>query len=168
MDVLETAAYLHDIGRSHQDKAKGTICHAKKGAELAKDLIRNLPVSEIQKGNIIHCILSHRFRGGNFPQTNEAKILFDADKIDAIGAVGVARAFLFAGEVGARLHNSEANIETTKPYSVEDTGYREYIIKLSKIKDRMLTPEGKKIADKRHKFMESFFKRFLKELEGII
>ena len=86
--------------------------------------------------------------------------------LDAIGAVGVARAYLFAGEVGARLHNAGNNIENTQSYSIDDTGYREYRVKLCKIKDRMLTPTGKQWADDRHAFMEAFFKRFVSEYEG--
>jgi uncharacterized protein len=93
-------------------------------------------------------------------------VLFDADKLDAIGAVGVARAFLFAGEVGARLHSEEANIEDTEPYSIDDTGYREYKVKLSKIRDRILTREGRKLAEDRHLIMAEFFKRFLDEYQG--
>ncbi len=72
----------------------------------------------------------------------------------------------FAGEVGARLHNPEMNIENTRPYSIDDTGYREYKVKLCKIRDRILTKEGRKLADERHGFMEEFFNRFLKEYEG--
>jgi uncharacterized protein len=166
MDVLKPAAYLHDIGRKFQDAAKGAICHAEKGAQMAKPLIEALPLSHDQKRNIIHCIRSHRFRNDHKPATIEAKVLFDADKLDAIGAVGVARAFLFAGEVGARLHNPELDAEKTRPYSVDDTGYREFKVKLCKIKDRMLTLEGRKWARERHAFMHDFFNRFLAEHEG--
>jgi len=166
MDVLSVAAYLHDIGRCFQDNSKGAICHAIKGAEMAAPLILNLSLGHDQKENILHCIRNHRFRGNNIPETTEAKVLFDADKIDAIGAVGIARAYLFAGEVGARLHNEDGVIENTRPYSIDDTGYREYKIKLSKIIDRIMTTEGKIIAGKRHAFMESFFIQFLKEFEG--
>ena len=78
----------------------------------------------------------------------------------------MARAFLFAGEVGARLHSPEADIEATRPYSIDDTGYREFKVKLCKIKDRILTREGQKLADDRHLIMEEFFNRFLDEHEG--
>ncbi len=111
---------------------------------------------------------AHRFREDTPPETIEAKVLFDADKIDAIGAVGVARAYLFAGELGARLHNPENNIQNTKSYSKDDTGYREFKIKLCKIKDRVLTSEGYKMAVKRHDFMVNFFQRFLEEYNGNI
>jgi uncharacterized protein len=166
MDVLATSAYLHDIGRALQDASDGAICHAEKGAQMAEPMVEALPLSKKQKQNIIHCIRSHRFRNHHKPDTIEAKVLFDADKLDAIGAVGVARAFLFAGEVGARLHNPDLDAESTRPYSVDDTGYREFKVKLSKIKARMLTAEGRKWARERHAFMDDFFNRFLAEYEG--
>lgn len=166
MDVLRVAAYLHDIGRADQDSTNGAVCHAEKGAEMAWPIVKELPLAENQRTNIIHCIRAHRFRGKNRPETTEAKVLFDADKLDAIGAVGVARAFLFAGEVGARLHNSDLKVEESKPYSKEDTGFREFKVKLCRIRERILTGEGRKLADERHAFMEEFFKRFVEEYEG--
>jgi uncharacterized protein len=166
MDVLQVAALLHDIGRRHQDASAGIVCHAEKGEAMARPVVELMPLSPQQKANVLHCIRAHRFRGGQTPCTTEAKVLFDADKLDAIGAVGVARAFLFAGEVGARLHNSGANPEDTLPYTQEDTGYREFRLKLSRIRDRILTIEGRRLAAERHAFMEAFFKRFLEEYEG--
>jgi len=166
MDVLRVAAYLHDIGRGLQDASNGEVYHAEKGAQMAGPIVEKLPLANNQKQNIIHCIHSHRFRNHHKPATTEAKVLFDADKLDAIGAVGVARAFLFAGEVGARLHNPDLDAENTRPYSVDDTGYREFKVKLCKIKDRMLTAEGRKWARERHAFMDDFFNRFLAEYEG--
>jgi len=166
LDVLLIAAYLHDIGRGHQDSSNGAVCHAEKGARMAEPILQALPLSESQKQNILHCIKSHRFRGNHAPSTPEAKVLFDADKLDAIGAVGVARAYLFAGEVGARLHTPDADIENTEPYSEDDTGFREFRVKLCKIKDRVLTRAGRKLARERHDFMEVFFKRFIEEYEG--
>jgi len=166
LDVLQPAATLHDIGRRFQDASNGTVCHAAKGAELAAPVVAALPLTEAQKSNILHCILSHRFRGGLVPETAEARVLFDADKLDAIGAVGVARAFLFAGEVGARLHSPGVDIDNTRAYSIDDTGYREYELKLRKVKDRMMTRTGRRMAADRHEFMTGFFNRFLEEYEG--
>ncbi len=166
MEVVMVAALLHDIGRCHQDATNGQVCHAEKGAQLAKPVVEVLPLTRGQKENILHCIRSHRFRGRRPPRSPEAKVLFDADKLDAIGAVGVARAYLFAGELGARLHNPDIHVEDAQPYSRDDTGYREFKVKLCKIKDRMLTAEGYRLAVERHEFMETFFKRFLDEFEG--
>jgi uncharacterized protein len=166
MVVLRIAALLHDIGRSRQDEANGALCHAAEGAGMAEPLLENLDLDPGRKANVIHCIRTHRFRGGCCPQTIEAKVLFDADKLDAIGAVGVARAYLFAGELGARLHNPNHDIAGTAAYSAEDTGYREYKIKLCKIRDRILTATGRGLAEERHRFMEQFFERFIAETEG--
>ena len=166
LDILLSAAYLHDIGRCYQDASHGAICHAEKGSKMARPFLRRLAFSDHQREGILHCIRTHRFRGDQIPTSPEAKVLFDADKLDAIGAVGVGRAFLFAGEVGARLHSPDVSIEDTVSYSVNDTGYREFIVKLSKIRDRIMTEEGKRLANERHAYMVGFFDRFLAEYEG--
>ncbi|MEW5736454.1 MAG: HD domain-containing protein [Thermodesulfobacteriota bacterium] len=161
--VVRTAAILHDIARSIQDQSAGAICHAQKGAELAAGILTDLSIPNQSAENILHCIRTHRFRGTDIPQTVEAKTLFDADKLDSIGAIGIARAFQFAGEVGARLHNPRNDIENTSAYSREDTGYREYMVKLRHIPSRMQTEEGKRLAAKRAEFMHLFFQHFLAE-----
>ncbi|MFY9941950.1 MAG: HD domain-containing protein [Desulfobacterales bacterium] len=164
--VVTAAAYLHDIGRGPQDASRGKVCHARLGAVLAAPLVAALPLSVQRRENILHSIRSHRFRGDCPPQTLEARVLFDADKLDAIGAVGIARAYLFAGEIGARLHTGAVDVARTRAYSCEDTGYREYKLKLCRIRERMLTTAGRDLADQRHRFMEAFFDRFLLEYEG--
>jgi uncharacterized protein len=166
MLVVEASAYLHDIGRTSQDNSNGSAGHAAKGARIAEKLLAPLPMDTEQKQNIIHCIRAHRYRSDCSPQTIEAKVLFDADKLDAIGAIGIARAYLFAGELGACLHNPDLAPEEAEPYSVNDTGHREFAIKLSKIKDRMMTDLGRRIAQQRHHFMVAFFDRFLSEHDG--
>ena len=164
--VLRVAACLHDIGRGAQDEARGAICHAERGARMAEELVEPLPLSIEQKTNIFHCIRSHRFRGEHPPRTIEARVLFDADKLDAIGAVGIARAFQFAGEVGARLHNPDIDVTKAAAYSEDDTGYREFMVKLRRVRDRILTAEGRRLAEARHRFMEQFFEQFISEFEG--
>ncbi len=166
LEVLEISAYLHDVGRPSQDASRGALCHAEKGGEMARDVLENFPLTSEKKADIIHCVESHRFRGNRKPETIEAKVLFDADKLDAIGAIGIGRAFLFAGEVGAKLHNPAVKPEETDPYTEEDTAYREFRLKLFKIKDRLMTMEGRRMANERHAFMECFFERFLEEYTG--
>lgn len=166
MEVLQIAAALHDIARDIQTQCKGKICHAEKGAEMAHDILAEYDIDEEKVENIVHCIKTHRFRGGNIPQTPEAKVLFDADKLDAAGAIGIARAFHFSGEVGGRVHDEDVNLEKGAEYSREDTAYREFLVKLSKIKDRMLTDEGRRIAENRHDFMVQFFDRINDEVDG--
>jgi len=166
LDILSAAALLHDIGRSHEMLSQGKICHAAKGAEMSRAILAGLGFSPEMQEAILHCIEAHRYRNDKAPETLEARILFDADKLDSIGAIGIGRAFLFAGQVGARLHNRGVDVAKTESYSSEDTAYREFLVKLCKIKDKMLTPEGKRLATERHEFMEVFFKRLDKEIHG--
>ncbi len=162
--ILRTATILHDISREEQDRAEGKICHAERGSTRAREFLLEQGLSPVKTEKIAHCILTHRFRNSHTPGSIEEKILYDADKLDSTGAVGIGRAFLFAGEVGARLHNPEVNILQTDSYSYEDTAYREYIVKLRKIKEKMLTREGRRIAEERHRFMEEFFARLTDEV----
>lgn len=161
--ILTPAALLHDIGRKEESLSQGRICHAKRGAELAAPLLNNLGYSAADIDAICHCIRTHRYRDGLQPLTIEAKILFDADKLDSIGAVGIGRAFLFAGQIGARLHNPETEPSATLPYSLEDTAYREFRVKMSRVRDQMLTPVGRSMAEQRHTFMQTFFDQLTKE-----
>ena len=167
VDIVRCAAVLHDLARCEEDQSGGKVDHALRGAELARDLLRTHGWEEADVERVAHCIETHRFRNQLEPRTLEAKVLFDADKLDSIGAVGIGRAFLFAGEVGAKLHNPGVDIEQTRPYTVEDTAYREYQVKLRKIRDRILTPEGRRLAQARHEFMQAFFKRLDQEVSGI-
>ncbi len=168
LDVLMLAALLHDIGREEEDRSNGRICHGQRGAKLAKKILEKNGVAKETVVRVVHCIETHRFRRNSSPKSLEAKILFDADKLDSIGAAGVGRAFLFAGEVGARLHDPEVDISRTRAYTKEDTAYREYLVKLRRIKDRMFTREGKRIARERHQFMVEFFRRLNKETRGVL
>lgn len=166
IEILKLAAVLHDIGRSEEDRSNGKICHSEVGAAMARKILKAHGVEEEKAARILHCIQTHRFRKKTLPLTKEAQVLFDADKLDSIGAVGIGRAFLFAGEVGARLHNKDTDISKTLPYTKEDTAYREYVVKLKQVKDRIFTQEGRRIADERHAFMVEFFARLDKEADG--
>jgi uncharacterized protein len=165
--VVKLAALLHDISRKIEDKSGGKIDHALEGARQSVGILKSLKVSDDIIARVAHCIETHRFRGTKLPVLKEAKILFDADKLDSIGAVGIGRAFLFAGEVGAKLHNKRKDILKTKPYTEEDTAYREYMVKLRHVKEKIMTKEGKRLAIVRHAFMENFFARLDKETAGI-
>ncbi|HIE32862.1 MAG TPA: HD domain-containing protein [Thermodesulfobacteriaceae bacterium] len=166
LEVVKVAALLHDIGRGEEARSRGRVCHARYGAELARKILEEegLPPDFIER--VVRAIRRHRFRGKEPPETIEEKVLFDADKLDSLGAVGIGRAFLFAGEVGARLHNPDVDLKKTEPYSSEDTAWREFKLKLSKVKDRMLTESGKRLAEERHRFMEEFFDRLNREVRG--
>jgi len=166
LKIVELAALLHDIGREKEDASGGKICHGRAGAGLARAILEKYGIDRKTVGRVVHCIRAHRFRGGLAPKTIEARVLFDADKLDSIGAVGIGRAFLFAGEIGARLHDKNIDVRKTKAYSRDDTAYREYLVKLSKVKNRMFTLEGKRLARERHRFMTDFFRRLNRETEG--
>lgn len=163
LDILIPAALLHDIGRQEESTSRGRICHALRGAELAVPILNDLGYEPTTIAAICHCIRSHRYRGGHNPASLEARILFDADKLDSIGAVGIGRAFLFAGQIGARLHNPETNHTATLPYSLEDTAYREFQVKMSRVREQMLTPVGQALAEERHAFMQLFFDQLTQE-----
>jgi uncharacterized protein len=166
--VLEIAALLHDVKKKDEMKAKGLFCHAERGAKAARKILEKYHLDKKTIENVVHSIEAHRYRNSVFPGTIEAKALFDADKLDSIGAVGIGRDFLFAGEIGAKFHDPEVNIKKTKEYSKDDTAYREFLVKLSKIKDKIITSEGKKIAKERHGYMVEFFESLNKEVEGVL
>lgn len=171
LKTLKLAAILHDVKRNEADKKHGKIDHAISGAEIASEILREYKYDEKTITAVHHCIAAHRFRNDIKPKTIEAKVLFDADKLDSIGAIGIGRAFLFAGELKAKLHNSgmsDEEILTTKEFGKEDTAYREFLVKLRYIKSRMQTKEGRRLAKERHAFMLEFFKRMKKEAEGLI
>ena len=166
LDILAAAALLHDIGRRFESDSKGEVCHARKGAELARTILADLGFSAPDIEAITHCIRAHRFRGLEPPRTLEAEILFDADKLDSIGAIGIGRAFLFAGQIGAKLHDAEIDHNHTRAYSREDTAYREFQVKMSRVREQMLTAPGRKLAEQRHRFMEIFFDELNREIYG--
>lgn len=168
LHILRLAAILHDIGRETETKNNGNVCHADYGANMAKEILGKFTSDESLIKEVSYCIATHRFRGKNEPQTLEARVLFDADKLDSIGAIGIGRSFLFAGEIGARLHNnSDIDILDTEPYSMEDTAFREFSVKLEKVRSRMLTKEGRRLANGRHRYMINFFRRLQEEIQGV-
>ncbi|MFH0922661.1 MAG: HD domain-containing protein [Candidatus Micrarchaeota archaeon] len=166
LQILELAALLHDVGRKEEDDVKGEVCHAEIGAKKAAAILKEEGFDESTINAVVHCIECHRYRKNKKPESLEAKVLFDADKLDSIGAIGIARDFLFAGEIGAKLHAPEVDVEKQQQYSEYDTGYREFLVKLRFVKDRILTAEGKRMAEERHNYMVEFFNRLNEEVEG--
>lgn len=157
-NIVELAALLHDIARPEEMESKGRLCHAEHGAKMAAPILKECGFrDENLIKTVSECIRKHRYRGTEKPETLEEKIVFDADKLDSIGAVGIGRAFHFAGRFGAKLHNSKEDALASKAYSKEDSAYREYLVKLKDVPGRMLTTPGKKIAEKRAAFMKDFF-----------
>ena len=166
LEVLRLSSLLHDIGR-----IKGDEDHEIYSAEIAEKIMDKYKIDEKTKRNVIHCIKTHRYRNNAVPETLEAKILYDADKLDAIGAIGICRAYSFGGENGQKLYRkkdfSDENIEISRKLDhKKHTPVIEYKAKLSRIKDRILTEEGKKVAEERNRFMKNFFLRVEKEIKG--
>lgn len=171
LKILEVAALLHDVARNSEMNSKGGFCHAEAGAREAGKILQKHKIdSEIIK-EIKHAIEAHRFRNAHEPKTLIAKVLQDADRLDAIGAIGLSRAFLFAGNLGSKSlytgrENKIAHEGHKHAYTKEDSAVLEYEVKLKYIKDKMQTKTGKKIALARHKFMQDFFKQFWQEIEA--
>ena len=156
--IVHLAAILHDVERPAESLSQGKIDHAAAGAETAYRFLVEQHAPENIAQRVADCIRTHRFRSsGTMPETIEAKILYDADKLDSLGAVGIARAFLFAGRIGAKVHNSADDALKSESYSMNDTAYREYLVKLSKIPGKMFTAPAKIRANELKIFMDNFF-----------
>jgi len=171
LNILTIASLLHDIGRKEETIKKGKACHAEIGKKIAESILKKYNnISEEDKNNILHCIITHRFRNNNRPETIEAKVLFDSDKLDSIGAIGLARVFAFAGGVGGSgcLYTGKETSLSKKDraYTKEDSAILEYEFKLKKIKDLLMTKTGREIAKSRDDFMKVFVKRFWEEVKG--
>lgn len=158
--LIELAALLHDCARPEEFASEGKICHARLGAEKAEKILRELGCTDDDLiETVADAVRCHRYRGKDRPRTKVACILHDADKLDSIGATGIGRAFHYAGKLGARLHNTETEALNSSEYSREDTAYREYLVKLRHIQERMTTESGRRHAQDRSAFMHEFFRR---------
>ena len=162
--IVWAAALLHDVARA--ETAGTGRCHAQAGADRAREILRGYPLERVEA--VAHAIAAHRFRQGLAPETLEAKVLFDADKLDAIGAVGVARAYVVGGQRNSRLW-ADVSLDYTEgdlPSPRDHTPAHEFVFKLSKLKDRLYTETGKAIAQERHVYMVTFFERLGQEVRG--
>jgi len=147
MQILIPAALFHDIARPIEDETG--IPHEVKGALLAEAYLRSIQYPDVFIPGILHAIRAHRYRSsGVIPGTLEAKVLSDADKLDAMGAVGIARTFMQAGEEGGGIPDAVHHINE----------------KLLKLKDRMHTEAARKIAMRRHAFLLEFLETLEMEM----
>lgn len=165
LEIIEVAALLHDISRHEQDKVKWKACHAELWAIKAKKFLEERWFDRIFIDKIEHAIACHRFRWKNIPESLEAKIIFDADKLDWMWAIGIWRLFMFAWENHAKLHDKNPNLTPWVEYTKDDTAYREFMLKAPTILDRFFTDEAKKIAKDRFDFMNLFFDRMNREVD---
>ena len=166
-NVVVCGALLHDIGRPAELRDKGRTCHAREGARLVPELLGEIGVDdEAFVSRVSECVRTHRFRNRleEHPSSLEAMVVFDADKLDSMGAIGIGRAFHFAGRIGARVHNTAEEALSSEAYGRDDTAYREYLVKLRRLHEAVLTPSGRRLAEQRHRFMEVFFEQLDREV----
>ena len=165
-DILITACLLHDIGRKEQFE-NPKCCHAQVGAQKAFDFLINHNFDEAFAEAVRDCIQTHRYRRNNLPQTKEAKILFDADKLDACGAIGIARTLIYKGRVEEPLYSLDAEGKVSDG-SGDDTPsfFQEYKYKLENIYDHFFTKCGAKLARMRQAAAVAFYDSMLAEVKA--
>lgn len=168
VEIVRAAALLHDIARYEEDHGDTQLDHAQVSANDARAFLLQNGADENFAARVADAIASHRFRGTTRPETLEAKILFDADKLDSIGAIGVARAYAICGLLNQKLYSEpkENGVATRKQHNQEHTPVDEYHVKLKHLRERFFTPTAKKIAKERHAFMEKFFEQLTREVRG--
>jgi len=169
--VVRLAALLHDLPASDESQelaADRRNAHHRLAADRARRLLRERGASSKLIEQVAHCIVTHRYRDETVqPQTLEAQCPYDADKLDAIGAIGVARAFAYAGTHGNRLWCKPASsiAPTENDHSKSDyTPVHEYVFKLRRLLDSLHTPTGRAIGRRRHATMVTFFEHLDAEM----
>ena len=166
--VVQLGALLHDIADSKFHDGDETV-----GPKTARTFLENKNVDEQTIAHVINIIENISFKGGNFDKqftSKELDIVQDADRLDAIGAIGIARTFNYGGFKNRPLYNPEIapNLAMSKSEykNSEAPTLNHFYEKLLLLKDKMNTATGKKIALQRHLFMENFLSQFYAEWEG--
>jgi uncharacterized protein len=169
LTILGIAALFHDLAREEEAESGGEICHAAASAGRAREILSGRQVDPVKVEAICSCIATHRFRDHNQPQSIEAKCLYDADKLDSLGAIGVARAYLWLGENGGTVYVPREQWEKTDFRSnrpEDDSLQREWHIKLQYIKDKLFTTTAQKMAYNRFATMKNFIETLEREIRG--
>jgi len=164
LDVVKAAALLHDIARAMEDEGR-IEDHATEGAKMARKVLEesNFPKEKIEK--VMHCIEVHRFKKGMEAKSLEAKILQDADRLDIIGAIGLARVFTRGGWSNIPIH--DPSTPPKQKYDGKSLSSVNHIYeKILKVKDTIHTNAAKEIAEERHRFVEKFLEKLFKEWKG--
>lgn len=163
-DVLITAALLHDISRPEQ-LADPRVDHAVHGADKAHTFLIQHGFAADFCEHVRQCIRTHRFRKADQPATIEAKILFDADKLDVAGAIGIARTLAYNGETGRPIYTRDAGgVISDGAGDKADSFFREYKFKLERICDHFLTDAGRNLARARHTAAIAYYEALLSEV----
>lgn len=180
LDVIKLAALLHDIGgKKETDDPTGKTDHAVESAKMAKLILEKLEFSDDKIKHICDCIISHRYKTENQPKTLEAKILFDADKLDAAGAIGLARGFAWIGKNKAHIYKKADNINDYIKENLsggkingrikdktKHSAHIEFETKIKFLPDKLYTQIGKKIGRERVEYSRKFLDRLEKEVNG--
>jgi uncharacterized protein len=164
--ICELAALLHDLA---DEKISG---NEEEGIKKVRDWLNTQEIEETMSTQIIHIISTMSFKGGNRPpmSTMEGQVVQDADRLDAIGAIGIARTFAYSGAKGQLIFDPELPPRTEMTYEDyrkgKSTAINHFYEKLLKLKDTMNTEFGRKLAMDRHRMMEEYLEMFYLEWEG--
>lgn len=163
-DVLIAAALLHDISRPEQ-MADPSVDHATHGADKAYAFLKAQGFAKDFCDHVRACIRTHRFRKSERPATLEARILFDADKLDVAGAIGIARTMAYNGETGRPIYTRDENgVISDGAGDTADSFFREYKFKLEGICEHFLTEAGRALALERHAAAKAYYEALLQEV----
>lgn len=169
LEIVRAAALLHDADGTTPG-SESRLEHHLRSAEIAGTVLKEEGWPEERIKAVQHCIRAHRFRDDREPPTTiEAKCLFDADKLDVLGAIGAVRATVYAALAGTPFYAKPS--ETFKSTGKEEPGelhsaYHEHLFKLRKVESRLFTQTAKKIARERTRYLEEFFERLIREING--
>jgi uncharacterized protein len=168
IQIVKLGALLHDIADSKFNDGDETI-----GTKVARAFLESQNTSEEIITNVVNIIENISFKGGNFDKkfnSIELEIVQDADRLDAIGAIGIARTFNYGGFKNRQLYNPEIapklNMSKEEYKKSEAPTINHFYEKLLLLKDKMNTKTGKNLAQERHKFMELFLSQFYAEWDG--
>lgn len=165
-DILITACLLHDIGRKEQFE-NPALCHAIIGGEKAYQFLLDHGFDTFFAEQVKQCIKTHRYRKNNPPQSLEAKILFDADKLDAAGATGIARTLLYKGIVSEPLYSVLPNgVVSTGDNDITPSFFQEYKYKLENLYSNFYTEKATAIAKERQNISIEFYKSLYQEINS--
>jgi uncharacterized protein len=173
LPTVQAAVALHDIGQAREARQGGD--HALIGAQMAAELLSDTLFPQAFIPAVQLAIREHRMTGGIIPSTLEGRILYDADKIDCLGAIGIGRLYCITGRYNQKIYSPVPDdiVEPIDPQLIRTLRRRpdyspsiEFQLLFANLPDRMTTPTGRKLAHERYTFMEEFFNRLLKEVEG--
>lgn len=168
LEILRAAVLLHDAeGATPGEESRADHHHA--SAEFAAQVLATEGWEVKRIAAVQHCIRGHRYRGTETPQTLEAKILFDADKLDVLGAIGVARVIGYATLAHMPWYEEPSRqfLETGREIEGEaHSAYHEHLFKLRKVRDRMFTASARAIAEERLQYLDDYFERLIDEWNG--